>query len=86
MKMWLSTGESLKANRKRTIERRYTAYYITAKYDCRNKVFRIVFCNRNGKEVYFNTVFYTDFAPCIRAARRVAFWEDFRFVLPKGAV
>jgi len=86
MKMWLTTGALLEKNRKATLQRRYTIYYITAKYDPQNGVCRIVFCNRNGKEIFYNNAFYTDLRECIRAARQTAFRGDFRFVLPESGV
>jgi len=58
-------------------------YYITAKCDPRNKAFRIMFCNRNGKEAYYNNAFYPDLPDCITAARRVAFHADIRFKMPE---
>jgi len=86
MKIWFTTGGLLEKNLKAATQRRYGIYYITAKYDPQNGVCRIVFCNWNGKEVFYNNAFYADSRECIRAARQAAFRDDFRFVLPKNGV
>jgi len=83
MEMWFITGKLLEKNLTAATQRRYKIYYITAKYDPLNGVYRIVFCNRNGKEVFYNNTLYFEIYGCITAARRAAFHADIRFVMPE---
>jgi len=86
MEMWFKKGRLFKKNAKETTEFRYKTYYITIKRDPQNKAFRVVFCNRNGKEAYYNDLLYPDLPVCISSARYIAFREDIRFKMPESGV